>query len=530
MAFPDFYNPKTPAWWQHGIDVFHGQIPFDGLWLDMNEASNFCDGPCFQRQKAEMPVKHNLPYVPSGRDLEHKAISLDATHYGGVTELDAHSTFGYMEVKATSQWFAGQNERPFIVSRSTIPGSGAYGSAWLGDNFSTLDYMTYSVPGIMNMNMFGISLVGPDICGFNGHSTDPLLCTRWTVLGALYPFSRNHNVISPSPEDDQYPYSAMFLEKYEGDMTYTDVMREGIRNKYALARYYYAEMLNIASMGGQFFRPVFYDFPTDVKTWQDEHNNFMIGSSLKASMLTDSLTKDTSSFYFPKGAWCNVWTHKCMESTGEMVVLGTKAYDVNLHLKEGAVLPMVDRAELTKQKANTLEQAMAAGKTSFYANPSITGQQEGTNIWTAQMHSALVTDDGLHVKQDDAIHVNVKFGNADSDEKTRIYLDFVFADASAPSTCDTKVQSSFLGEVMIYRATATLMRLEDYLVVYVFRDGSYSSFKHDLVYDEKLDAMVLTPAADTPVCLNNLTRIVALRNFGSDVQKLLEELEAGMIV
>jgi alpha-D-xyloside xylohydrolase len=136
-------NSATVTWWKEALTQFQSAVGFDGLWLDMNEIENFCEGVCYadQRAAAGAGQKARLAYVPTGRDLEGNTIDLDAVHVlddgSTVTELDAHSTFPLLESKASHEWFAEQGKRTMIISRSALAGQGKYASRWLGDNHST---------------------------------------------------------------------------------------------------------------------------------------------------------------------------------------------------------------------------------------------------------------------------------------------------------------------------------------------------------------------------------------------------------
>jgi lysosomal alpha-glucosidase len=121
-----------------------------------------------------------------------------------------------------------------IIERSAFSGMGRYGSRWLGDNFSSVNYMSYSVTGVMAHNIIGIPLAGSDICGFIGDTT-PELCARWHMVGAFYPFSRNHNAWNNIPQE---PYHFNF-DIYEATTTYLEIMRRAMRIKYHMVRYYY---------------------------------------------------------------------------------------------------------------------------------------------------------------------------------------------------------------------------------------------------------------------------------------------------
>lgn len=143
--------------------------------------------------------------------------------------------------------------------------------------------MGVSVTGIMQMNMFGIPVIGADVCGFN-EDTTPELCARWTKLATFYPFARNHNSIGMK---DQEPYRPMFDKKYIGNVTYSDIIKDSIMQRYDLIPYLYSHIIDMSHNGGTYFKPLFHRYPTDPKASLDIKYNWLLGDDIKVGMVTD---------------------------------------------------------------------------------------------------------------------------------------------------------------------------------------------------------------------------------------------------
>lgn len=84
------------------LDILYKKVKFSGIWLDMNELANFCDGPCSTPSGASIyDYSKDLPYNPGADGIESHTISLNSTRYGNVTEANMHAYSGFGGIYAT---------------------------------------------------------------------------------------------------------------------------------------------------------------------------------------------------------------------------------------------------------------------------------------------------------------------------------------------------------------------------------------------------------------------------------------------
>lgn len=142
----------------------------------MNEPYSFRSGEgmgCDPSDVLETP-----PYLPGGILPNTETICMNSEQHAGL-HYDVHSLYAAYESRATSQALENilRNERPFVMSRANVAGQGKWSAHWNGDVVSDWRTMRHSIVSMLNFNMFGMPMIGSDICGFIGNTTEEL-CLR----------------------------------------------------------------------------------------------------------------------------------------------------------------------------------------------------------------------------------------------------------------------------------------------------------------------------------------------------------------
>jgi alpha-glucosidase len=401
VVWPDWFAPGTQDWWTNEIRSFYDPttgIDVDGLWVDMNEASNMCgDTTCLsvainpaewqprkpparrqtqteaissrsiphtrrslpvQRQAEGSADKKGLP----GRDLFQPAYPIanhrgalsgftlwtNVTNADGTAQYDTHNLYGTMMATTTRNALLSRNpgKRPFVLTRSTFAGSGAKAAHWFGDNASTWEHYRTAIRQLLAFAaLHAMPMVGSDVCGFNQVAQEHM-CARWALLGAFQPFYRNHADIS-APDQEFYRWPLV-----------TEAAKKAIDVRYRLLDYMYTAMWRASEDGSPVASPLWFWYRGDANTFGLQ-TQWFLGQALLISPVVEDEAQSVS-MYLPRDVFYDFWTGERVDGNGETrTVDGLGWTDIPVHIRGGSIVPLRVRsanntAELRRQNFEIL--------------------------------------------------------------------------------------------------------------------------------------------------------------------------------
>ncbi|MBE3561151.1 MAG: DUF5110 domain-containing protein, partial [Ktedonobacteraceae bacterium] len=292
-VFPDFSRAEVRSWWGNLYSKLLN-VGVDAIWNDMNEP-------------ALSDFLTRDPQTESAIQSEaHKTMALTVMHRAGgdqptgpdgpaVSHRFFHNAYGMEMARATYEGLSRllPGTRPFVLTRSGTAGVQRYAAVWTGDNDSTWEHLRLGIRMCLNLGMSGVPFVGVDIGGFWG-TCDGELLVRFAQLGALLPFSRNHNALG---NPDQEPWA--FGEPYES------AYRKAIELRYRLLPYLYTLFHQSSLDGSPIMRPLYYHFPQD-ELAHETQDEFLLGAALLSAPVSEPGAVSRS-VYLPAGTWIDYW-------------------------------------------------------------------------------------------------------------------------------------------------------------------------------------------------------------------------------
>ncbi|XP_041071221.1 neutral alpha-glucosidase C-like isoform X4 [Carcharodon carcharias] len=304
-AYLDFTNPIVRNWYanKHRLDQYEDSTDILFMWNDMNEPTVF-DGP-------ELTM--------------HK----QALHIGGWEHREVHNLYGFYQQWATAEGLirrSGGIERPFVLTRSFFAGSQRYGAVWTGDNVAEWSYLKISIPMLLNLSITGISFCGADVGGFV-QNPEPELLVRWYQAAAYQPFFRNH---SHTETERREPW--LFGEDN------TRIIRETIRERYALLPFWYTLFYMAHIKAEPIIRPLWVEFPEEVNTFAVD-DEYMIGEALLIHPVSEAGVTEVNVFLPGMG---ELWYHlrTLQRFDGEQTLRVSVTLDsVPVYQRGGTIIP-----------------------------------------------------------------------------------------------------------------------------------------------------------------------------------------------
>lgn len=251
------------------------------------------------------------------------------------------------------------DQRTLLLSRATAPGTGRYAGYWLGKNHFTWDDLRYSLITMLEFNLFGVPMVGPNICGY--YDNDELtpsekveLCTRWIQASSLFPMARFYRGKGQSDADP-----ASWGEPLLGNV------RKAIETRYSLLPYIYTLFYHAHLDGFTVARPIFNEFPYEDRghTW-DVDWEFLLGPAILVAPAMEPTNGGSTpvSVYIPDDRFYNYHTGVQVPNgqKGTNITVNIPIDDISMHMRGGYIIPTQKPGNMTyHSRMNDMELVVA---------------------------------------------------------------------------------------------------------------------------------------------------------------------------
>ncbi|WP_174614318.1 glycoside hydrolase family 31 protein [Virgibacillus ihumii] len=322
-AFPDFTDSNVRKWWGNKHKVY-SKIGIEGIWNDMNEPAVFNE-----TKTMDTSVMHRN----DGRPATHREL---------------HNIYGLKMAEATYDGMKEQlnGKRPFLLTRAGFAGIQRYGSVWTGDNRSFWEHLQMTLPMVMNLGISGVPFAGPDVGGF-AHDTNAELLVRWMQVGAFTPYFRNHAAIG-----------TVYQEPWQFGSENEFIMKKYIQMRYKWMPQLYTLFHDASVKGLPVMRPLFMEYPEDVKTY-NLNDQFMVGDNvIIAPILAPSVTD--RSVYLPRGYWTDFETGE-VYTGGKVHLIHVELDQLPIFVKNGTAIMQGDWTSNKEKNPKQISMHVFAG-------------------------------------------------------------------------------------------------------------------------------------------------------------------------
>lgn len=318
-AWVDFAQDAARAWWgeQHRALI---ELGIAGVWNDMNEPT-----------QADMWAPPDIR-IPHGTTLPD-----DAAHGPPdepIPHAAFHNAYAIEMVRATREALEAlrPDERPFVLTRAAGAGSQRYAIVWNGDTTSCWEHLRLAIPLNLGVGLSGFPMTGGDIGGF-WRDTTPELLVRWTQLGALLPFCRNHSALGTARQE---PWA--FGEPY------TRACRAAIERRYQLLPYLVSLAHEATVTGAPIMRPLAWIAPSHAESVACD-DEFLVGESLLVAPVLDE-GASSRRVMLPPGDWF-AWEGEALVPGAQHVSVPVGLESTPMFVRAGTILPLAATAQHT---------------------------------------------------------------------------------------------------------------------------------------------------------------------------------------